>query len=93
MYAVELAFSDDPARLEARPAHRDRMAALKEEGRVLAGGPWADESGALVVFLVDSREEVDALIEADPYYRAPGVTVVSVREWNAVTRHRLIEDL
>jgi uncharacterized protein YciI len=93
MYAVQLAFSDDPARLEHRPAHRERLAALLAEGKVLAAGPWTDESGALLVFLVDERDEVDAIIAADDYYRAPGVTVAGVHEWNTVTRHPALAEL
>lgn len=93
MFALELAFTDDPARLEGRPAHRERMAALVAEGKVLAGGPFGDESGALVVFLVDTEEEARAIVDADPYYTGPGVEVVSLREWHAVTRHPAVADL
>ncbi len=93
MFAVQLSFSDDPARLDHRPAHRERLAALVADGRVLAAGPWADESGALLVFLVDTRAEVDAIVAADAYYTAPGVTVTGVHEWTLVTRHPALADL
>jgi uncharacterized protein YciI len=87
MYAVQLRFSDDPARLDGRPAHRERLAAHQTAGRLLAAGPFSDESGALLVFLVADREAVDEIIAGDPYYTGPGVTVASVQEWNPVTRH------
>jgi uncharacterized protein len=92
MYAVQLAFDPavDDSRLEARPAHRERLAALASDGRLLAGGPWSDDSGALLVFLVDGRADLDALMAEDRYYTTPGVTVDSVREWNPVTRHASI---
>jgi uncharacterized protein YciI len=93
MYAVQLAFSDDPARLDHRPAHRERLATLAAQGRVLAAGPWTDESGALLVFLVDSRDELDAILAADAYYTAPGVTVADVHEWRTVTRHQALDGL
>ena len=85
MYALELSFSDDPARLEGRPAHRDRLAALRDEGRLLAAGPFADESGALLLFRVDTQAEAEEIVAADPYYSGPGVTVVSLKEWLPVT--------
>ena len=85
MYALELSFSDDPARLEGRPAHRERLAALRDEGRLLAAGPYSDESGALLLFRVDSRTDAEAIVAADPYYSGPGVTVVSLKEWLPVT--------
>jgi uncharacterized protein YciI len=93
MFAVLLAFSDDPARLEHRPAHRERLAALVAEGRLLAAGPFSDESGALLVFLVEDREELDAIIAADAYYTAPGVTVAGVHEWRPVTRHEALAEV
>jgi len=93
MYAVQLAFSDDPARLEGRPAHRQKLAAHATAGRLLAAGPFADESGALLVFLVGSREEMDEVVADDPYYTGPGVTVASIQEWNPVTRHPALADL
>jgi uncharacterized protein len=93
MFALQLAFSDDPARLDHRPAHHERLAALAAEGRLLAAGPWSDESGALLVFLVADRAEVDEIIAADPYYTTPGVEVAGVHEWHLVTRHLALEGL
>lgn len=83
MLIVELAFTDAPERLAARPAHRARLARLREEGSLLAAGPWADGSGALLVLTVE-RPELDAVLEADPYYRTPGVEVTAIREWTPV---------
>jgi uncharacterized protein YciI len=93
MYAVHLAFDPaDDSRLELRPAHRERLASLASDGRLLAGGPWSDDSGALLVFLVDDRAGLDEILTEDPYYTAPGVTV-DVREWDPVTRHSALAAL
>ncbi|WBB65989.1 YciI family protein [Micromonospora sp. WMMD812] len=84
MFCVELSFTDnDPRRLAIRPAHRERLRALFEQGEILASGPWQDDSGALLIFTVD-RERLDQILAEDPYYTAPGVEVVSVREWHPV---------
>ncbi len=77
MYVIELRFADDPRRLAARPAHRERLAALRGAGRLVMAGPWADDSGALLVF----RDDPADVLAGDPYYSTPGVTVVGVREW------------
>ena len=92
MFAVLMDFSDDSARLALRPGHRERLAGLAADGRLLAAGPWSDDSGALLVFLVDRREELDAIVAADPYYAAPGVSV-TVQEWNPVTRLHALDGL
>jgi uncharacterized protein YciI len=93
MYAVQLSFYDDDGRLPLRPQHRERLAHLAADGKLVAGGPWSDESGALLVFAVPNRDELDAILRDDPYYRAPGVTVASVHEWNPVTRHLALDGL
>ena len=83
MMILELAFTASAERLAARPAHRSILARLHEEGRLLAAGPWADDSGALLVFDVE-RAELRRILDADPYYRTPGVEVAGIREWAPV---------
>jgi uncharacterized protein YciI len=83
MFALELTFGTDPRRLEARPAHRERLAKLHAEGRLLMAGPWDDDSGALLIFRTD-REGMEEIMAADPYYSTPGVTVTALREWRPI---------
>ncbi|AKH82691.1 hypothetical protein AA958_11120 [Streptomyces sp. CNQ-509] len=83
MLVLELSFSPTPDRLAARTAHRERLARLHRDKVLLAAGPWADDSGALLVFDT-TRDRLDALMADDPYYRTPGVRVVGVREWSPV---------
>jgi uncharacterized protein YciI len=89
MWITELRFRcEDPAqhaaRLAARPGHRDSLAGLAADGRLVAAGPFADDSGALLVFDVPDRNSLDVLLEADPYFRLPAVEIVAVREWSPV---------
>ncbi|MET9021544.1 YciI family protein [Actinopolymorpha sp. NPDC004070] len=90
MLMVELSFTATSERLAARPAHRLLLQRLHEDGRLVAAGPWADDTGALLVF--DSeRKEVDRLLELDPYYRTSGVEVLTIREWAPVVgQERLV---
>lgn len=83
MIVVELAFTASAERLAARPAHRALLTDLHARGLLSAAGPYADESGALLLFTA-SRAEVDDILAADPYYRTPGVEVVAVRDWTPV---------
>lgn len=53
MICIELSFTDDPARLAARPAHRQRLVDMQARGLLLAAGPWGDDSGALLVLTTD----------------------------------------
>jgi uncharacterized protein YciI len=83
MHVVELALEDDERRLAARPAHRDRLRRLHDEGTVVMAGPLAGDTGAILVFDLDA-DAMAAELAADPYYATPGVTVVSVREWQPI---------
>lgn len=83
MICIELSFNTDPARLEARPAHRRRLQDQYAQGVLVAAGPWDDDSGALLVFDIEPGE-VETILSADPYFTTPGVKVVSVRTWRPV---------
>jgi uncharacterized protein len=44
-------------------------------------GPFADDSGALLIFDVPDGDELAELLQEDPYYRAPGVKIIRRQEW------------
>ena len=79
MVVVQLAFTDNPARMALRPRHREILTELHAAGEVLTAGPFDDGSGSLI-FFTSSRDRVDEVLTMDPYYAADGVTVVSVHE-------------
>lgn len=85
LYAVELAFDpgNSERRLELRPAHRQSLAGLFEQGLLKMSGPWEDDSGALLIFDTDA-EGIERILADDPYFAAPGVDVVAVRRWQPI---------
>jgi uncharacterized protein YciI len=83
MIVVELSFTPAEERLAARPGHREVLQRLHRDGELLAAGPWADDSGALLIFAAD-RSAVERALAEDPYYRTDGVSVVSIRDWSPV---------
>ena len=83
MICVELQFDGSPDRLRARAMHRQRLDQLHARGELLLAGPWQDDSGALLVFSADG-DRVRQIIQEDPYYSVPGVTVRSVRAWTPI---------
>ncbi|HMG30771.1 MAG TPA: YciI family protein [Jiangellaceae bacterium] len=81
-YVVELAFDkDNDRRLEVRPSHRDYLQRLHAEGRLVTAGPFADDTGALLVYRVGSRDELADVLDADPYTATDVVSWVGIREW------------
>jgi uncharacterized protein YciI len=84
-FAVELVFAPDRDKLLAtRPAHREYITSLVGKGVVLAGGPFADDAGAMIVYEVADEAALKEIIAADPYTLANVVAEWNIREWNVV---------
>lgn len=81
-------------RAKVRPAHIERLQALKNEGRLLLAGPHpaidseepgeAGFSGSLVVAEFASLEEARAWADADPYVHAGAYARVTVKPFKKV---------
>lgn len=86
LYAVRYRYSDDTAgRDEHRPAHRDFLGGLAEEGVVVATGPLSDEPAeALLLLEGESAEQVRDLLLEDPFAQQGLIDAVEVREWDVV---------
>ena len=83
-FAVVLTFGDPDKVAETRPRHREYLQRLLSEGRLHASGPWADGTGALLIYEAADEAEVRRLLEADPYTAAGVIADVQIKEWNLV---------
>ncbi|MGC0419459.1 YciI family protein [Embleya sp. AB8] len=81
-YAVEYVFTPDNRHLDVRATHREYLARLGKEGRLALSGPWADDTGGLLVFRVDGEAEVREIVEQDPYRAADVLGRVRITRWN-----------
>ena len=50
-----------------RPAHREYMARLSDDGRLVACGPFTDGSGALFIYETGSLAAMQEILAQDPY--------------------------
>jgi uncharacterized protein YciI len=81
-------------RLSVRPAHLDRIVALKDAGRLVIAGPHpavdsndpgpAGFSGSLIVAEFDSLSAAKAWAEADPFVAAGVYASVVVKPFKQV---------
>lgn len=84
-FVLELRFDrDNEKRLETRPVHREHLRGLLDQGKLIMAGPWADDSGALIVLDVADEAEARTIIARDPYTHADCVSVVSLRPWTPI---------
>jgi hypothetical protein len=84
-WAARIEYLPDPAKVaEVRPAHRLHLTALLEAGQLVCAGPLLDDSGALIVYEAETREQVESLITADPFHAAGVFLRWDVRPWKMV---------
>ena len=85
LFAVSIRYTDDLDRLnETRPLHREYLSGLLEAGKVQQSGPYADGTGALLIYEVADRAALDEILANDPYTRNGVIAESDVREWNVV---------
>jgi uncharacterized protein len=88
-YAAVIEYLQDRATVEQhRPVHRQYLASLKERGQLAVSGPFADGSGALIVYEADSADEAEALLRGDPFHAAGVFVRWQLRPWNVVIANR-----
>jgi hypothetical protein len=85
MFALVLEFGPDTeTRLATRPRHREYLQKLLAEGKLIASGPWVDDTGALIIYEAADEAGARAMIAADPYTAAGVVARSQLKEWHQV---------
>jgi uncharacterized protein YciI len=84
LYLVRYHYTDDAqkqrAQAEVRPAHRAWLAGLPS---LVGSGPTAD-NGAALVFEAASADELNALLDQDPFTLGGFIVERDVVEWNLI---------
>ncbi|PHP51999.1 MULTISPECIES: YciI family protein [Actinomyces] len=86
IFAVEYHYvtDQDEAMAALRPTHRAFNAALAEQDRLLAAGPYVGTHDALIVVRADDAAGALALLEEDPFNQAGFIAERIPHEWNPV---------
>ena len=84
-YAASIEYLQDATVVEAhRPAHRAYLTKLLDEGKLFASGPYADGSGALIVYEADTPDDAESLLKADPFHAAGVFLHWTLRPWKVI---------
>ena len=67
-----------------RPSHREYLGKLKEDGKIVASGPFEDDSGALIIYEAETQADAEALIEGDPFREAGVFQSYTIKPWRQV---------
>jgi uncharacterized protein YciI len=85
-FSVIYDYIDDEAkRDEHRPAHRDYLRSLHEQGKLIVSGPHpGTPPSALVIMNAADAEEVTRLLDQDPFWTEGVIAERTIREWDIV---------
>jgi hypothetical protein len=62
-FAAVIDYTPDKAKIqEVRPAHREYLAGVLKDGKLVVGGPFLDDSGAIIIYETDSAEAAELLV-------------------------------
>jgi len=71
--------------LEGQPdwaAHARFMDDLFDSGKVILAGPFADDSGTMVIVSFDSIDRARAIFQEDPWAKQDVLHATEFKEWN-----------
>ena len=84
-YAAVIEYCQDQAKIAAvRPAHREYLLGLQRSGNYAIGGPFAGDTGALIVYEAETREQVEGFIRQDPFGQQGVFVSWKIRPWKIV---------
>jgi uncharacterized protein YciI len=85
IFAVTITYGDKELRDQVRPAHPEFLKARFDEGVLVESGPFLDDSGALLVYEVETEKKLYDILAQDPYWQNVGVIAgETVKEWNRI---------
>jgi uncharacterized protein YciI len=87
LFAALIEFTqNEELRLQTRPVHREYLRGLLDVGKLAISGPWADDTGALIIYDAEDMAEAERILDGDPYRRAGVIANATLKEWWVVLR-------
>ncbi|MEU6231118.1 YciI family protein [Streptomyces sp. NPDC047042] len=81
-FVVEFEYNVDRAgRQGLHPAHAENLYRLADNGVLLLGGPLVGENSGLLVYEVETREELQRILDDEPYVKGGLVARTRIQEW------------
>ena len=83
IFAVEYVYDADSSELrnEHRPAHREWLQRLADEGRVLSAGAFEDGAGALLLVAAADEAGLHELLKEDPFATVGAISGMKTTAW------------
>lgn len=83
-FLVLVTFTSQELRVQHRPAHREHLYANAASGKLVMAGPFADDSGGVIIFDATNEGEVQAIMAEDPFMKEGVFGSVEIKEFTQV---------
>src|ERR1700744_649248 len=84
-YAAVIEYTPDTAKIaQVRTPHRAYLKTLQQAGHFVIGGPFGGDSGGLIVYEADTKEQVEAFIREDPFHTEGVFVSWTIHPWKIV---------
>ena len=83
-YVAVIQYQHHDRLAEVSPSHRQYLAELKAQEKLLAAGRFTDQRWALIIYEARSEDELREMIAADPFDQAGIFAEMTINEWNQV---------
>jgi uncharacterized protein YciI len=81
LFLLSYGYNDTDLRAQRRDDHVAYLNKLKDEGSLVAAGPYTDLTGGTILYQADTVQDVETLIAGDPYTQAEVTKDRHLREW------------
>jgi hypothetical protein len=84
-FAAVIEYTPDKSKiLEVRPAHREYLTGVVKAGGLVVGGPFIDDSGAIIIYEAESAQAAESLLRNDPFCTQGVFVSWTIRPWKVV---------
>ncbi len=83
-FLVQTTFTSAEKRMAHRAEHRVYLNQLVAEGKLLMAGPFADESGGIIIFEAVDEDEVKGMMDNDPFTINGVFATTDIKPWTLV---------
>jgi len=81
LFMLTYGYHETDLRAQHRDDHVAYLNKLRDDGALVAAGPYGDLTGGAILFQAENEAAVEALIEGDPYTRLNVTKDRWLREW------------
>jgi uncharacterized protein YciI len=81
LFLVTYGYNETDERAARREDHLAYLNKLKDDGALVAGGPYEDLTGGCLILNAESAADAEALVADDPYTQANVTKDRYLRQW------------